>query len=80
MRAGAGQWEVAIADYRKSADIAPNFAFARANYARPLPKWSNRVSDSQYAEYSSQIPNFADMRAAITAAYWEQEKTGRSGK
>ena len=34
--AGKGEWDQALTDYLKAADMAPDFAFARANYAIAL--------------------------------------------
>ena len=54
--AGLGNWEKAIADYRTAADLAPNFAFARANYAIALYQdGQTDEADPQYAEYSPQV-------------------------
>lgn len=36
--AGLRKWLEAIANYKKFAEVAPNFAFARANYALALYK------------------------------------------
>jgi tetratricopeptide (TPR) repeat protein len=77
--AGLGKWEEAIADYKKSAEVAPNFAFARANYALALYE-TGKVEEAirEMRNILRKYPNFADVRAAITAAYWVQGKQGEA--
>ena len=78
-KAGLGEWEAAIADYKKSAEIAPNFAFARANYALAL--YETGQTDKAIREMRNIVrkySQFADMRAALTAAYWAQGQIGEA--
>jgi tetratricopeptide (TPR) repeat protein len=77
--AGKGDWESAIADYKKSAEIAPNFAFARANYALALYQIGQTdEAIRQMRNIIRKYPQFADIRAALTAALWEQGKRGEA--
>jgi tetratricopeptide (TPR) repeat protein len=68
----------AVADYLKAADTAPNFAFARANYALALYQ-TGKTNEAirNMRNIVRKYPNFADMRAAITAAYWVEGKRGK---
>lgn len=78
-KAGLGQWAEAAADYSHAAELAPDFAFARANYALAL----FQLDDTDAAlrtmrNLVRKYPQFADMRAALTAALWVTGKQGEA--
>lgn len=75
---GAGEWELAIADYQAAITLQPRFSLAYGNYALALYQTGDveqalQIMKSLVRKY----PSFADMRAALTAALWDQ---GRSGE
>ena len=75
-----GNWDVAIADFQKAAELAPQYAFARANYA--LAQYQIGQTDEAVRTMRNLVrkyPKFADMRAALTAALWVQAKPKVSG-
>ena len=77
--AGQEKWEDAIADYKKATELAPNFAFARANYAIAL--YQSGQKEEAVREMRNIIrkyPQFPDVRAALTAALWEEGKRGEA--
>lgn len=77
--AARGQWNDAIADYEKATDLEPNFAFARANYALALYQTGNTARSIQMMrDLARKYPMFPDMRAALTAALWEQNQQGEA--
>jgi tetratricopeptide (TPR) repeat protein len=78
-KTGLGKWQDAIADYQKATAISPNFAFARANYALALYE-TNQIDKSirEMRNIVRKYPQFADMRAALTAAYWVSGKQGEA--
>lgn len=78
-QAGLGKWEDAIADYQKATELAPNFAFAKANYALVLYQTGQteaaiRTMKNILRKYNM----FPDVRAALTAALWEQGQKGEA--
>jgi tetratricopeptide (TPR) repeat protein len=78
-KAGQGKWEDAIAYYQKATQLASNFAFARANYALAL----FQIGETEEAirtmrNIVRKYPQFPDMRAALTAALWQQGKQGEA--
>jgi tetratricopeptide (TPR) repeat protein len=77
--AGLGNWESAVEDYQRAADLATDFAFARANYALAL----YQVDQTQEAirtmkNLVRKYPQFADMRAALTAVLWAEGQAGEA--
>jgi predicted Zn-dependent protease len=59
--------------------MAPNFVFARANYALALYQTGQtEAAIRQMRNIVRKYPNFADMRAALTSAYWEQGRQGEA--
>ena len=77
-KTGLGKWQEAILDFQKATEITPNFVFARGNYALAL--YETHQTDKAIREMRNIIrkyPRFADMRAALTAAYWV---TGNKGE
>jgi len=79
LAAGLNKWSEAIADYQKAVEIAPNFAFARANYALALYQIGQLPQAIQEMQnIVRKYPKFADMRAALTAAYWVGSKKGEA--
>ncbi len=78
-KGGSGDWQGAIADYKKATELASDFAFASGNYALAL----YQVGETQEAEKKMRAllrkyPNFVDMRAALTAALWQDRKRGEA--
>ncbi len=77
--AGQNEWELAIADYQAAITLQPSFSLAYGNYALALyqtgdiPK-SMQIMKSLVRKY----PSFVDMRAALTAALWEQGQQGEA--
>ncbi len=77
--AGLGHWDIAVEEYLLAADLAPDFAFARANYALALYQTDQtqeaiRTMKNLVRKY----PQFADMRAALTAALWAEGQSGEA--
>jgi tetratricopeptide (TPR) repeat protein len=78
-KTGLGKWEDAIADYKKSNEIAPNFAFARANYALALYETGKKEQAiREMRNIARKYSKFADVRAALTAAYWVNGEQGEA--
>lgn len=78
-KAGLGDWEGAIADYQQAADLAPDYAFARANYALALYQTGQTAAATRtMRNLVRKYPKFADMRAALTAALWVEGKQGEA--
>ena len=77
--AGQGDWELAIADYQAAITLQPSFSLAYGNYALALYqtgdiKQALQIMKSLVRKY----PSFVDMRAALTAALWEQGQRGEA--
>lgn len=74
--AGLREWDKAVELYRKAADMAPRtYVFPRANEALALwqvgkRKESLRIMKALVTKY----PSFGDVHAALTAAYWEENR------
>jgi tetratricopeptide (TPR) repeat protein len=78
-KAGQGKWQEAITYYQKAAEIAPNFAFARANYALALYQIDQREEAIRtMRNIIRKYPQFPDIRAALTAALWVDGKRGEA--
>lgn len=77
--AGEGEWELAIADYQAAITLQPSFSLAYGNYALALYQTDETQSALQLMKsLVRKYPNFADMRAALTAVLWEQGQRGEA--
>ena len=77
--AGAGDWELAIADYQSAINLQPSFSLAYGNYALALYQTDETAKSIQIMKsLVRKYPNFADMRAALTAALWENGQRGEA--
>lgn len=77
--AGQRKWSEAIDYYQKATELAPNFAFARANYALALYEIGEVDKSLQIMRnLVRKYPQFADVRAALTAVLWSQGKQGEA--
>lgn len=77
--AGEGEWELAIADYQAAITLQPSFSLAYGNYALALYQTDETQSAIQLMKsLVRKYPNFADMRAALTAVLWEQGQRGEA--
>mmetsp|Transcript_8714 Transcript_8714/g.26199 ORF Transcript_8714/g.26199 Transcript_8714/m.26199 type:complete len:299 (-) Transcript_8714:195-1091(-) len=68
---GLGQWDKAVQLYQKAADMNRNYVFARANEA--LARYQigdTEKSLSMMRFLVRKYPGFADIHAALAAAYW----------
>ncbi|MCW6037403.1 tetratricopeptide repeat protein [Spirulina subsalsa FACHB-351] len=78
-QAGQGHWQAAIEDYKKATELAPDFAFAFANYALTLYQAEQQPEALRMMRnLVRKYPMFPDMRAALTAALWEQGQQGEA--
>uniref|UniRef100_A0A7S3A2U7 UDP-N-acetylglucosamine--peptide N-acetylglucosaminyltransferase SPINDLY n=1 Tax=Rhodosorus marinus TaxID=101924 RepID=A0A7S3A2U7_9RHOD len=70
--AGLGEWDKAVEFYHKAAEMNKNYVFARANEALALYQLgSYEKSTSMMRFLARKYPGFADMHAALAAAYWK---------
>ncbi len=77
--AGQRKWQEAIDYYQKATELAPNFAFARANYALALYEIGDIDKSLQtMRNLVRKYPQFADVRAALTAVLWSTGKQGEA--
>lgn len=77
--AGKGEWELAIADYQAAITLQPSFSLAYGNYALALYQTDDTDKSIQIMKsLVRKYPSFADMRAALTAALWEQGQQGEA--
>jgi len=77
--AGLNQWTLAIADYQAAITLKPSFSLAYGNYALALYQTDDRQKAIQIMKsLVRKYPSFADMRAALTAALWENGQQGEA--
>lgn len=77
--AGQGQWEEAIADYLRAMELDSNFALAQINHALALYQVGETDTAIQKMRgLARKYPRFADARAALTAALWDQGFQGEA--
>lgn len=77
--AGQGEWELAIADYQAAITLQPSFSLAYGNYALALYQTGSTQQSIQIMKsLVRKYPSFTDMRAALTAALWEQGRPGEA--
>lgn len=78
-KARLGEWEGAIADYRTAFELAPGYAIAGANYALALYQVQRPQEAIQLVRtLVRQYPQFADVRAALTALLWVSGQQGEA--
>jgi len=77
--AGQGEWDLAIADYQAAITLQPSFSLAYGNYALALYQAGDIEKSMQIIKsLVRKYPSFVDMRAALTAALWEQGQQGEA--
>ncbi len=77
--AGRAEWEKAKTYYFKATELEPGFAFARANYALALYQVGNRSEAiRQMKNIVRKYRDFPDVRAALTAALWQDGQQGEA--
>ncbi|MGB5914007.1 MAG: tetratricopeptide repeat protein [Phormidesmis sp.] len=77
--AGRGDWVLAIADYQAAITLQPSFSLAYGNYALALYQTDEQQKALQIMKsLVRKYPNFADMRAALTAVLWELGRRGEA--
>jgi tetratricopeptide (TPR) repeat protein len=77
--AGQNDWELAIADYQAAITLQPSFSLAYGNYALALYQTGDISKSLQIMKsLVRKYPSFVDMRAALTAALWEQGQQGEA--
>lgn len=78
-QAGKGNWYGAIGDYNQATILNPRFAMAKANYALAVYQVGQlEQSITLMKRLAKRYPQFADIRAALTAALWLQGKSGEA--
>ncbi len=78
-KGSGGDWQGAIADYKKATELASDFAFANGNYALALYQMGEiEEAEKKMRTILRQYPNFVDMRAALTATLWQEQKPGEA--
>jgi len=78
-KAGLGKWEEAIADYQIAMNVNSRFSTAFGNNAIAL--YEIGKSDEAIKAMKNilrKYPNFTDVRAALTAALWANQKQGEA--
>jgi predicted Zn-dependent protease len=66
-------------DYKKATELVSDYAFANANYALALYQVGKQEEAvRKMRNLVRKYPQFADMRAALTAALWAQGKQGEA--
>ncbi len=78
-KAGQGNWDEAIADYTRAMEIDSGFLLAQINYDLALYETGNTSKAIQNLKgLARKYPSFADARAALTAALWDQGLQGEA--
>ncbi|CAD5961980.1 tetratricopeptide repeat protein [Planktothrix agardhii 1806] len=77
--AGLENWSAALLDYQTASDLDKNYSFARGNYALTLYQLGEtELALKTMKNLVRKYPNFADMRAALTACLWDIGKLGEA--
>ncbi|CAC5344651.1 MULTISPECIES: tetratricopeptide repeat protein [Planktothrix] len=77
--AGLEKWSAALLDYQTASDLDKNYSFARGNYALTLYQLGEtELALKTMNNLVRKYPNFADMRAALTACLWDIGKPGEA--
>ncbi|MEO0868434.1 MAG: tetratricopeptide repeat protein [Cyanobacteria bacterium J06642_11] len=75
---GQGDWQAALKDYERAITIQPSFSLGYANYGIALFEVGEHPKSLQVLKsLARKYPNYADVRAALTAVLWE---TGNRGE
>ncbi|GAB4373738.1 MAG: hypothetical protein Kow00121_17350 [Elainellaceae cyanobacterium] len=78
-KAGLEDWQEALADYNRAIELAPDFAIAQDNYALVLYQTGQQTTAIQkMRNLVRKYPQFADARAALTAALWVNGNRGEA--
>ncbi|MEM6252667.1 MAG: tetratricopeptide repeat protein [Cyanobacteria bacterium P01_D01_bin.156] len=78
-KAGQGNWQAALKDYEESITIQPSFSLGYANYGIALFEVGDHTKSLQILKsLARKYPNYADVRAALTAALWETGNWGEA--
>ncbi|MEO0488122.1 MAG: tetratricopeptide repeat protein [Cyanobacteria bacterium J06659_2] len=76
---GKADWEGAIADYTRSSELNNSFVLPIVNRALALYQIGQADKSIQILKgLARKYPRFADARAALTAALWDQGKQGEA--
>lgn len=78
-KGGQGDWMSALKDYETSITIQPSFSLGYANYGIALFEIGDQTKSLQVLKsLARKYPNYADVRAALTAALWETGNWGEA--
>lgn len=82
-KAGLGKWNEAIADYQTAMNVNSRFSTAFGNNAIALYQVGSQTGKTDVAikamkNILRKYPNFTDVRAALTAALWADQKQGEA--
>jgi tetratricopeptide (TPR) repeat protein len=74
-----GEWEKAMTDFQQASALNPGLAIAQANYA--LAQYQVGQTEAAIKRFRNLVrkyPQYADMRAALTAALWAEGRLGEA--
>ncbi len=78
-KGGQGDWQAALKDYEQSITIQPSFSLGYANYGITLFEVGAQAKSLQVLKsLARKYPNYADVRAALTAVLWETGNWGEA--
>jgi tetratricopeptide (TPR) repeat protein len=78
-KGGKGDWEGAIADYSRASELNTSVVLPIVNLALALYQYGDVDSSIQTLKgLARKYPRFADARAALTAALWDQGRQGEA--
>lgn len=78
-KSGKGDWDGAIADYTRAMELDSGFLLAQINYDLALYETGETSKAIQNLKgLARKYPRFADARAALTAALWDQGLQGEA--
>lgn len=78
-KGGQGDWQGAIADYTRASELNSNFVLPQVNRALALYQSGDTDHSIQTLKgLARKYPRFADARAALTAALWDQGQQGEA--
>lgn len=78
-KAGKGDWDGAIDDYTRAMELDSSFLLAQINYDLALYETGDTHKAIQNLKgLARKYPRFADARAALTAALWDQGLQGEA--
>jgi tetratricopeptide (TPR) repeat protein len=77
--AGRGDWPEAKKYFYRATELDPGFAFARANYALAIYQLGETEEAIRTLKnIARKYRDFADVRAALTAALWQNGQRGEA--